>query len=492
MLRSISRPTLGYIIIATLVLGPIALLAAFNMQLEPPVSDIWQHAAAIRALIADLANPANPFVVSDEGSRHFQPLWVAGAAVAQLFGLTEWDILRAAAILSMFVFGAGIFLFSRAFYSAPWAPVALLLTLIFAWLIRPQHTGLHSFHTLVYSAAYPATFLIGFSFILWAWTIRTVEGAVSPWRLVLLSLFMLTTHQLGAAIGLTVAGCFAVCWPGASLRIRVITLAAMAAGVLLSMLWPYHNPVLQMIGGAGSSWVGGTGFYTSQYMAAAFLPAGLGLLAFYQRKYWAVAMGFVILSGLFLLGLVGVTIAGRFLMPMILLMHIGLAGLILQIFEDPQRDRSQKGLLVGIAALTVAFLHCFYLYWAIGVEQRQRAAETHVFAAVRALTSDIPDLEPVAAISGTAWETVATGQRIIAIPWPEPEIHDLQERQAALARIADPQTSLAQRRSIAAQYDVRVLIADTDNLPEATVALFREQAVRVRSVGSVMRFDLFD
>jgi hypothetical protein len=164
-----------YVVIATAFLGFMGWLSATDMLLENSARDIWQHAAALRALIADLANPANPFVVADTGSRHFHPLWVGWAAVAQAAGLDVWDVLAGAAYLSMAVLGTGIYLFARALHSSPWAPLVVFLCLMLGWILPIQHTGFHAPATLLYAAAYPATYLVGLSFMLWGLVLRSLD-----------------------------------------------------------------------------------------------------------------------------------------------------------------------------------------------------------------------------------------------------------------------------------------------------------------------------
>src|SRR4051794_5849313 len=94
-----------YCIAAFIVLGGCALNSALGHWANQPNRDLYQHAASLRALITDLHQPANPFVASEEGSRHFHPYWVAMAMLARTFGWTVWQTIGVASFFSMGVVG---------------------------------------------------------------------------------------------------------------------------------------------------------------------------------------------------------------------------------------------------------------------------------------------------------------------------------------------------------------------------------------------------
>ncbi len=482
--------TLAYLAVAFVVLGSIAVIASMNMQLEPPNTDIWQHAASVRALIVDLGNPSNPFVLSDESSRHFQPLWVMGAAVAQFFGLTEWDILRIAAYLSMLSLGLGVFLFAKAYFASPWAPVVLLLVIVFGWGLQPAHTGHHSFRTLLYTAPYPATFLIGFSLISWAMTIRALGNLRYAILLSGLVAFMFTTHQLGALIGLIGVGCFVLLWPDVSFRSRFIVSLAVIVGLGVSAMWPYHNPFALVLRPGNSSWEGGARFYGYIHLFAAFVPAAIGILHFREAMARPVALTFLAYGSIFLIGLTGLQIAGRFLAPIALVLQIGLTGVILGLLQNQNIDSSRRKLVLGFAGVAILFSYMHPLVNAFVDELDVRTTGVKLYDIAQELTADIPAREAVAASPYAVWPIVASGQRVVSIPWPEPGIRDLAERQQATASLFDADLTREERLEIARHYNTRTLMADIRFLPSATVEKLRMQAVHVEQISYIIRFDL--
>lgn len=488
--RVLYVPTYAFLAVAIFLLGSAAFTSS-NVSIQPLNRDIWQHAAALRSLIADLETPTNPFVISDEGSRHFHPLWVGWAAVAKTFGLSIWNVLSLAGYLSMILLGTGIFVFSKAYYPSPWAPLVLLLTMLFGWLAQVEHTGFHSFDTLLYGAAYPATYMIGFSLILWAITIRTLENKKYVLILALIVAVMFTTHQLGAAIGLVGAACFALFWPHASSTSRAITILATVLGLSLSLLWPYHNPLALVFESGNSAWDGGSDFYGLAYLTVPFIPSAVGLLGLQRSRSRPLALALLCYTCVFLVGLSGIKIAGRFLMPMTLVLHIGLASYILGLLGSPRIDKERKTVVVCAALIATVFMYYTSMAKSDGFGVWSREAGTNIYESAQELTRDIPSTQEVAVLGVSAWPVVATGQKVLSVPWPEPLIHDLAERQTATKELFDPRLPSERRIELAQSLGVRTLLVYEILLPADTLDVLREQSIDWKKSGSLIRFDLF-
>jgi hypothetical protein len=89
--RRLARPEQWFWALGLLLFGGAAINFAQGHYLDQSMRDLWQHLAALRALIESPFSPSNPFVVSAEGSRHFNPYWVAVALVARALGWNEWQ-----------------------------------------------------------------------------------------------------------------------------------------------------------------------------------------------------------------------------------------------------------------------------------------------------------------------------------------------------------------------------------------------------------------
>jgi hypothetical protein len=485
-----NAPTWIFWAMAALLLGSAAFASSSGMLSEPSNRDIWQHAAALRSLIGDPVNPANPFVASAEGSRHYHPWWVGWAFVARTFGLTQWNVLALSAFASMAIFATGVFLFARAYFRSAWGPLILLLTMTMSWMLPIEHTGFHSPVTLMFGAFYPATLLIGLSFLLWALTIHALQRSGASFWIVGLTAFMFATHQLGAAIGVIGAACFTLCWRETTIKSRLIVSVSIAAGLLMSALWPYHNPLLIVFNPGNSSWEGGPDFYGVLYIVVSLIPAAVGLLGLMKfsvpQADRSVLLGVVAFASLYLAGLTGVQIFARFLMPLVLFLHIGLATFFLHLFTTPSRESSRKPWIALGAILSI-------MHWAIllnAYDELSVGAPESVYAAADQLLRDVPDSHPVAALDVVAWPIVATGQKVLSVPWPEPMIHDLSDRQAETKMLFDPVLPKNTRIERARKLGVRTLIVDERYTNIDTLKILYSHSKNVKRVNPLLRFDL--
>lgn len=497
--RLLRSPGLCFWALGLIVYG----LAAWNFSgghfLNQTSRDLWQHLATLRALIESPFDPANPFVATGEGSRHFHPYWVSVALVARAFGWNAWQAIAFAGFVSAGALLAGTWAFGRAFYRSPWGPLALLVAMAFGWCLPVSHTGYHSLGTLIEGMAYPAALLIGLSLLLWALVIRSLERPRFAVWIVPLAAFMFATHQLGAGIGFMAAGCFILFWPDSAFRARAAVAAAIAAGLAVSMAWPYHNPFEAIARTGLPTWTGGINFYHPVMLVIAFVPSLLGLWGLRHRRFARagrpVLAAFLIFAGLFALGWFGPLIATRFVMPAVLMLQIGLGALLLALVDDWRTlpKPAQLGLFT-LALLSLGLL--FVMTRAQLVVERQIAdKEGNAYEAALALTRDIPDSEPVAAYDVFAWPIVATGQRVVSVPWPEPMIDRLAERQAAAERLFDPALTRDERLRLARSWGARILIMDgrgplRRKRPKGMVEALEAQSVRKTQAGTFLRFDL--
>jgi hypothetical protein len=134
-------------------------------------------------------------------------------------------------------------------------------------------------------------------------------------------------------------------------------------------------------------------------------------------------------------------------------------------------------------------------YGQLTVERRVFAEQGSSYDAALALTRDIPDGEPVAAYDVFAWPIVATGQRVVSVPWPEPMIDGLAARQAAAERLFDPALTRDQRLALARIWGAKTLIMDKKGplrrkMPKGLLRTLETQSVRHREAGQFIRFDL--
>ena len=494
------NPTLIFWLFGLIAYGGAATEFATGHFVNQVPRDLWQHLAALKALIADPVHPLNPFVPTAEVSRHFHPYWVGVSFIARALGWNEWQALAFAGFLSAGVLLAGIQAFARTFYRDPWGPVALLAAMTLGWILPVSHTGYHSPGTLIEGIGYPAALLIGLSFLLWAAVMRALEQPRWNIAIALLAALMFATHPLGAGIGFIVASCFIALWPDTSLRNRVAAAGAIGIGLVISTVWPLFNPFETIRETGNASWEGGAFFYAPLPLITAFVPQALGIAGLrheqFGRRSGPVLVALIVFIGLFALGLSGIMIAMRFLMPAVLMLHIGLGALLLVTARNwPDYSDRQRLSRFAIAVFCLtAFVSISFLY--LKKETEEYRAAGSAYDAAQRLTSDIPDMQPIAAWDVDVWPVVATGQRALSVPWPEPGIRDLAERQRLNHALFDPALTRDQRVSLAKQLGVRTLILDRGGpllrpIPPEVITALSSQAVHTKQAGPFLRFDLY-
>ncbi|MEL6584294.1 MAG: hypothetical protein AAFQ36_10725 [Pseudomonadota bacterium] len=479
-----------YWLIAGALLGTAAVVAALNAPHDAPNQDIWQHIATLRALIDGRGSPSNPFLATEDTSRHFSALWVAAAWLGGSLGLNPFTIFAAAGGVSMLVLAAGLYAFCVAYFRTAWGAILLLPLILFGWVIEVEHTGYLSFRTLLFAAAYPATIMAGMCFALWALVIQVLRQPGLTVALVPLVALMLATHQLGALIGLVVAGSLILLWPEGVFRTRLAASFACVVGIALSLLWPFYNPIGMMLRGSSSSWDGGPDFYRIDVIAALLLPAGLGFLGLRDRKARPFLLALGLFTGLYALGFLGLQVASRFFVPVTLILQIGLVSLLLELGKALHIGDALKRLtavvfalaLFGIAAHTVSAFQAAHI--------ERRTSPVSPYAAAFALTQDLPNDVPIAAHGLSVWPVVATGQRVISIPWPEPGIPDLAERQSVTAGLFEAGVSWQTRLERASAAGVTTLIIDDRLIAAESLAEFIRNASSAQNIATYWRFDL--
>lgn len=166
-------------------------------------------------------------------------------------------------------------------------------------------------------------------------------------------------------------------------------------------------------------------------------------------------------------------------------------GLALLILDAIQRDRVRLLPLGALAIASIVGHGLFFVRFDIAAPEAGRAGESFYLSA-KQLTDDIPDDEQVAAHPKTVWPVIATGQRALSIPWPEPLIDDLAMRQAATAALFSADLSAADRIALARRHGVRSLIVPPADLHPDALAALQDQAVSSQASGTLNRFDLSD
>lgn len=468
-------PLAAFAVLAAACYGTVVLFSVgAPLTLAAINKDAWQHIAALQALITDPIHPANPFVASAEGSRLFGPVHVAAALLARALGLSALGAYGLVAAGNLAALAAGQYMFGRAYFGRL-GPLALFLVMMFGWWTPLIHTGFVSLLNLVEGTEYPATTGVAGGLILWAMTIRLIRRPRWSVAYPALTALLMANHQLSAGIAVIGAGCLGLLEPG-TLQGRARTALLGALGLAAAAAWPYFNPYSVLLTAGSESWTGPSiDFYAPLTIAVALWPAAIGAFGL-RRSTWAML---AIYTLAFLAGLFGLTVAYRFLMPIVMVLQIGLAQLVMRLWTR------SRGLLALLLASSAAIQIALCLHYA---DSWVRIWRDHgnLLEQARALR-----LSGVAAAHDVAaWPVVAAGTKVVATPLPEPLIHDLSRRQADNAAIFDPATARDVRLSLLRRYDVRSLVIDESLESPAVPAALAEVAAPVARSGDLVRYDL--
>jgi hypothetical protein len=456
--------------------------------------DVWHHTAVLNALLESPFHAVNPHIVSDAPSRSYMPWYVGLAIAGRWFGLDSQQLLGISAALSILAVMAGIYLFARSYFPSPWAPLALLGAIFGTWIGPFNHTGFNTLPTMTFSASYPFAIVFGAGFIAWWLVLRGLRGSATPWgigtAIALITAFAFTIHQLQGGFNIGGMLTFALFHGRFPVARRAQLVLAVVAGLLISSLWPYYNPIaLALIGG----------YYSYVYDApidwsdpvtllriVGFSALGLGGLYDRRRKAWRLdlVLGTAgIAAGIAGAGLMGSWIVLRLLPFLVIFLQLGLTALV---FDLPGRSESRssawrwkRGLVVMIGAMMISNAGAAVRSFTLAHRYQTGASDFHAPTWARDIKGSVREIKEVVGAGSvviangtTAYPIQADGMKVVSIPLPFPEVPDAPVRQAATLEFFGPATELARRCEILATYHVNAIVYRTANVqPEVRQSL---------------------
>ena len=318
-----------------------------------------------------------------------------------------------------------------------------------------------------------------------------------------LTALLVSIHQLGALLAAVVAVPLALAWPG-RFKVRISLLGAMIAGVALSTLWIYFNPIEAVILAGNPTWKHGVSFYSVKLLAGIFVPSVVGIIGLLRSRYGGpgkpLLIAFVLSLAAFVSGSFGILIATRFAPLTVMLLQIGFASQLVPFLENPADYSDSYKRWTGLGVYAVLLFETVVTGVSMFPEQaRWERKFGNAMAEAAALTANIPDSQQVAAYDAAAYPVAATGQKVLSVPWPEPFISDLAARQQKVEQLFDWRLSRQQRVALAKKYGVRTLILDDRFGPldeprewkAQQLRVFLSQSVGTWHAGPMWRFDLY-
>lgn len=488
------RAKLLYLVCATIIV-----LAISWVHLFAPVNvvsyerDVWHHTAVLNALLEAPFHATNPHIVSDAPSRSYMPWYVGLAVVGRWFGLDSQQLLGISAALSMLVVVIGIHLFARAYFGSPWAPLVLLAVTFGTWIGPINHTGFHTLATMTFSASYPFAIVFGAGFVAWWLVLRGLRAPEAPWgtgvAIALITAFVFTTHQMQGGFdigGMLTFALFHGRYPAAR---RAQLVLAVIAGLLISSLWPYYNPIaLALIGGYYSYvYDAPIDWHDPAIVLRIFGLSVLGLGGLYDqhRKTWRLDL--VLGTAGIAAAVVGAYLMGswivlRLLPLLVIFLQLGLTALVLDLpgrSEGESAWRWKAGLALLIGTIMIANVGTAGRSFLSAHRFQAGASDLQALTWARDIKDSVREIKRIVGAGKvviadgiTAYPIQADGMKVVSIPLPFPEVPDAPIRQAATLEFFDPATALARRCEILATYHVDAIAYRTTKLePEVRQSL---------------------
>jgi hypothetical protein len=361
-----SNPTKNYLVVAV-SLWIFMFWASFNHQ-SPIMNfggDFWEHAAALKSWMLNLANPASPHVSSTEGSSRYMPFFYIIAALGQLLDLTSLQAMGLASIISFSLLLIGIPYFTVQYFKDIRAPLFTIVVLLCGWGFAWNWSNAYQLRNLLSISAYPSFFVFAFSFFIFGLILRHIDGK-TPSQTITLPLISLliaiafSSHPLTGVYTVFFSGLLALFYGKTQVKTRLLVVLAILAGSLMVEFWPYFSTWAVILGNTPDqsvSWitkattsattdiprwkklVWGHPFYSPLQLAASVFPLLVGgFLLFITRnleKYIELKIASVLMLLVYGLNLLTtIPLGHRALLLSMFPMHLLLIGGLLNIYKQ--------------------------------------------------------------------------------------------------------------------------------------------------------------
>lgn len=448
---------------------------------DQPGRDTWHHVAVLRELMASPFAPSNPHIPTGEPSRYFTPVAVVAALFGKILGMSPYQLFGWMGAASCLGLAAACWAFARRYYASPWAPLLLLLTLLFAWGAQMGHAGLHNYDTLLSSAAYPSTIALVLGLFSWAFALGILQsGRDRPAAVIglgALSGTIFLTHQLSGVIVLAGAASLIVFHADASVKSRVRLLAAIALGCMATLVWPYFQ-VLDVVSSVSDTRWRSASEQANHVstMLVLMAPSLAGILGFRRtdgKIRWELLLPAILFGiGYIILTIQGSAIAHRLPPAIILFNQLGLVWLILAYESKVKPASGTKMAVVATACVLIAISAM-----ATGARRlhdlRARASEGSMLDMAGTMAARMPDGSIAFATEHVVFPLQSTGRRVVSIPRPEPAAPSLEMRQEATDRFFDVATGRAERRWLIDRWGATHVVFSSLDLDPAVIRELR-------------------
>lgn len=509
ILGPVGAPTGGWLgrhrygALATVVL----VLTAIQTRNGQWSTDMWEHVAVVRELIAHPFDPAHPQVASDATHPGYSPYTVGLGLIGNGLGVGALGVLSAAALVNVGLLLVALRTFVVEVTGNRRAPFWALVLVLALWGLDPyRYSGFYGLNSIGFVAPYPSTFAtavaLGTLVAALRWTRERRPGLLAV--VALGTALVALVHPLSAPwLALALAAV-----AGRVGRDRRALAALGAAGIVavgLALAWPWYS-LLDLVRSSDELDALNRSMYV--HVAQRIFPALLGLVVVARRS----RVDRLDLLGLFLAGsgglwLVGAltdnTSFGRSLPFVVLVLHVALADGIGRIEATtswrsaPGRVRAGAAGLVGLLLLGVV---------TAGPGLVRMVPEALLPASTRSSEALVRPDERYGFLTDSVGRTeVVTGSRVeddrvipalagrtLALGTPRPFVTDADARRAARRTFLDPATAPARRAEIQERYDLRFVLLHAEDPRDRRLlaALERAGAQVVHDDGDLVLVEL--
>ena len=473
---ALALPTTGLLVYALVWLVPAATLA-WRIVGGTLAGDLFEHAAAVRELATHPFQPVNPILLVDLPHTLFSPYSLLAAAIVRLTGLDPFNVLALAGFLNVVILAAGFRAFVRIFSTSDLALVLAAIFAFFLWGSTPLHLGLDpliwsgflNLDSLSYGLPYPSALAMSLAFFALALLADYLQrgGRLRLAAVLVMQAFVVVLHPYTAVFVVLGLGALLVA-RGSRPEIRraVAAVAAVAAGSLVALAWPYFSIVSLLTGQVGAFDPEQREMYSAVLLRIFPAFVGLPFMAIRLRisRRDALAWLFAGLSLAYVLGYVTARyVLGRELPYVVICLDIALAIGVARVLSGvhvPVAGDRGLGSRVRVHARAILAI-CLLPVLVLGstdVIEVLTTGDTH--ADVEGLAKQTGQYDVVLA-DQTSYPAVPTwGGKLVAWAGALAFIPDIAERRSQAAAFFDPSTSVTDRVAILRQYSVRWVIYD--------------------------------
>ena len=475
-------------------------------------SDFYEHSAALRALLEDGLDPGAPMVVSDVGSARYMPHFVLIAVVGRLLSFDALQCMALSSTVNVALFVIGIFVFFRALFQDPRAPLYGLIVLLCSWYSAWFYSNVYQLHVLFGVASYPSQACVGLTMIALSVGLKVTRSRSRPWGwlalLAFLLAYILLTHPVTAVMALTATGFLALTAPGMKFKDRALLLAFTVGSGFLALLWP-HVSVFEVVlgtGGGHASWVAGLadpGVKAARYVNDTYdletlvQTLGLGILGivgigwfFYLRRHLFVAQSALAMLVPFLANfVVRIPLGSRFILLAVFFLHVGLVWMLLMItpgfherIRPLRRPLAAKVTVAAVLTLMAVYnLRETWLHLSQAMVGRTPGQPTMVVRYGQRVGEIAGKGAVVLADREDAWPLPTFGVKIVALAHINPLLPDRTERVEDVTVFFAPATPAARRAEIAGRHGASHVVV-RDDAPESLLRWLEEESTERQSV----------